>query len=329
MGAAFPHAMDLVATSRLARLFGDGSRLRLLALLAREELTVAELVRATRLAQSRVSTHLGKLREGGLLRVRRQGSSTIYALDEGGMSDEARRVWAALAATTDDELLREDRERLEAVLSARAGSWADSVAGQMERHYSPGRTWEAAARALVGLATLGDVLDVASGDGALAELVAPRARSVTCLDASARVLAAGRRRLTHAPNLRFLAGDMHALPFADARFDQLMLVNSLSYATDPAAVVAEAARVLRPGGGLVATTLAPHRHEQVAADFNHVRMGFDPAALRALFEGAGFAVELCAVTSRERRAPHLEVVDVRARRLAERAPRPDTDPAGG
>lgn len=315
--------IDLAGTSQLARLYGDGSRLRLLALLAREELTVAELTATTRLGQSRVSTHLGRLREAGLLRLRRDGTSTWYALDEAGMSEAARRLWEAFRATTDDQLLREDVDRLEAVVAKRAGSWADSVAGQMERHYSPGRTWEGAARALVGLAVLGDVLDVASGDGALAELVAPRARSVTCLDASARVVSAGRRRLKLSPSVRFTVGDMHHLPFPEARFDQLMLVNSLSYAEHPERVVAEAARVLRPGGGLVAVTLATHRHEAVARSFNHVQMGFEPEALRALFTAAGFRVDLCAVTSRERRAPHLAVVNVYATRTGDQDSRPD------
>ncbi|MDG2149690.1 MAG: metalloregulator ArsR/SmtB family transcription factor [Planctomycetota bacterium] len=307
--------IDLASTSHLARLYGDGSRLRLLALLAREELTVAELTSTTRLGQSRVSTHLGKLREAGLLRVRRNGTSTYYALDEAGMSAAARRLWDAFRVSLDDQLLDEDVERLEGVVAARSGKWADSVAGQMERHYSPGRTWEGAARALVGLAALGDVLDVASGDGALAELVAPRARSVTCLDVSARVVSAGRKRLGHVSSVRFATGDMHRLPFCEGRFDQIMLVNSLSYAEQPRAVVSEASRVLRPGGGLVAVTLAPHKHEQVARSFNHAQMGFDPDALRALFAEEGFRVDLCAVTSREKRAPHLAVVSVYATRM--------------
>ena len=291
---------------------------------------MAELTAATRLSQSRVSTHLGKLRDAGWLRVRRQGSSTYYALDEGGMGEPGRVVWRALAAATGDALLDEDRERLEAVLRARDGdeSWADSVAGQMERHYSPGRTWEAASRALVGLATLGDVLDVASGDGALAELVAPRARSVTCLDRSRRVTAAGAARLAQAPgapaNLRFAVGDMHALPFPDERFDHLMLVNSLSYAADPGRVVGEAARVLRPGGTLVAVTLAPHRHETLARTYDHLQMGFEPDALAELFGARGFGVDACGITSRERRAPHLTIVTLTARRAG--VPTPEVHP---
>ena len=313
--------IDLSESSQLVKLYGDSSRMRLLTLLAQEELTVAELTEATRLGQSRVSTHLGRLREAGLLRLRRNGTSTFYALDEEGMGSEARRLWEALRASTGDALLDEDAERLAVILASRGGvpSWADSVAGQMERHYSPGRTWEAAARALVGLATLGDVLDVASGDGALAELVAPRARAVTCLDLSARVVAAGHARLERVPNLRFALGDMHTLPFPADRFDQLMLVNSLSYAARPEDVVAEAARVLRPGGVVVGVTLAAHRHEAVARAFNHRQMGFEPAALRELFERQGFEVGLCAVTSRERRAPHLAVITLYAR-LPDSAP---------
>jgi DNA-binding transcriptional ArsR family regulator/protein-L-isoaspartate O-methyltransferase len=317
-----PHSLmwlfviDLRTSSSLARLFGDRSRLRLLALLAQEELTVAEMTAATRLAQSRVSTHLGKLREAGVTRSRRQGTSTFHTLDEDGMPAAARRVWQSLRGGLADALLDEDTLRLEQVVGARGGTWADSVAGQMERHYSPGRTWEAAARALVGLASLGEVLDVASGDGALAELVAPRARRVICLDRSSRVAAAGRARLAHMDRVRFAVGDMHVLPFGAARFDQLMLVNSLSYAEHPGRVVSEAARVLRPGGGVVAVALAEHKHGQVAQTYNHVQMGFAPDALAELFRRHGFEIDLCAVTSRELQPPHLQVVSVYARRSA-------------
>lgn len=305
---------DLAAATDLLRLLSDPTRVRLLSLLGREQLTVAELTDATRLVQSRVSTHLAKLREAGLLRLRRAGASTYYALDEAGMGDEARRLWTLLSESVDDALLAEDRRRLRESRAQSGGTWADSVAGRMERHYSPGRTWEAAARSLVGLARLGDVLDIASGDGALAELIAPRARSVTCLDLSAHVARAGARRVAGRAAVRFLAGDMHALPLPDAAFDAVLLVNSLSYAGDPPRAVAEAVRVLRPGGALVATALRSHGHAAVAAAFDHVQSGFQPARLRTLFERAGCDVSFCDVTSRERRPPHFEVVTLYAER---------------
>lgn len=309
--------MDLHDGSDLLRLLGDPTRVRLLHVLSLDELTVAELVRATRLPQSRVSTHLGRLREAGLVRDRRSGPSCFYALNESGMSEDSTRLWAALRDCTDDALLREDEARARAVVSARGESWADSVAGQMERHYSPGRTWETALRGLLGLLRLGDVLDVASGDGALAELLAPRARRVTCIDLSPRVVAAGRRRLEHLPNVEFRVGDMHALPLPDASHDQLLLMHALSYAEAPDRVLAEAARVLRPAGALAGVTLAAHAHGAAARQYSHAQMGFDAEELRARVERAGFDVSLCEVTSRERRAPHFEVITLHAVRRAE------------
>lgn len=303
--------MKLADQADLVRLFADPTRVRLLHLLEREELTVAELTHITRVGQSRVSTHLARLREAGLVRDRRAGSSSFHALRNGDIPEEARRLWELLRADARDPVLAEDRQRLEGLLRERGGTWADSVAGHMERHYSPGRTWEAALRGLLGLARLGRVLDVASGDCAISELIAPRARSVTCLDASATVLAAGKRRLGH---LSFRRGDMHALPFRDGSFDHVLLLACLDYARRPAKAIAEACRVLAPLGNLVAVTLRRHAHRDVAERYNHVQMGFEPAELRRMFEKNGLLVELCDVTSRERRPPHFEVITVHARR---------------
>lgn len=291
-------------------LFGDPTRVRLVALLARQPLTVADLTAVTRLPQSRVSTHLGRLKEAGVLRDRRQGSSTVYALNDGAMPDPVRRVWALLDGEVADATLRTDRERCDAMLKARerALPWPDALAGEMERHYSPGRTWDALTRALVGLLRLGDVLDAGAGDGAIAQLVAPRARSYTLLDRSERMLAAARTRLAKAANVRFLPGDLHAVPAPAAAFDQVLLLNVLPYAERPPAVLAELARVLRPGGTIALVTIDEHAHAELSAQYGHVQPGFRPAVLRRLLQKAGLAVERCEVTSRERRAPHLNVV---------------------
>jgi len=301
---------ELQITTELLRLLSEPTRVRLLALLEHEELTVAELTEVAQLSQSRVSTHLGKLREAGLVRDRRVGASAYYALNEGGMPAAAARLWTVLRETTRDPVLEQDRRRAQQIVAARGSglSGADAVAGQLERRYSPGRTWEGALRGLLGLCRLGDVLDVASGDGALAALIAPRARSVTCLDLSARVIKAARRRLAQIPTVRFVLGDMHELPFAGASYDAVMLMNSLTYAERPERVVAEVARVLRPGGALVGVTLRSHEHRRVVASYNHVSLGFEPAALAELLQRAGLVVECCEVTSREQRAPNFEVI---------------------
>lgn len=308
------HASDLL------HLFGDASRVRLLALLAQQELTVAELTASTGLAQSRVSTHLGKLKDAGLVRDQRRGASTVYTLENGGMPPEARKVWALLADELRDPVLEADRARCEALLRARtrATGWSEAVAGQMERHYSPGRTWEATAHAFLGLVRLGDVLDVGSGDGTIARLLAPRVRTITCLDRNEAMIRAARARLAAQPGVRFLLGDLHAIPAADASFDQVLVLNVLASAAHPNRGIAEAARVLRPGGSLVLVTLDAHADTDVAATYGHVHPGFKPAALRRWLGKAGLAVEQCEVTTREKRPPHFDVVTAVARKPGRR-----------
>ncbi|HEY6543527.1 MAG TPA: metalloregulator ArsR/SmtB family transcription factor, partial [Dokdonella sp.] len=262
--------MDLAATSALLRLLSDPTRVRLLALLAHEELTVAELSAVLRLAQPRVSTHLAKLKEADLVRDRRAGVSSYYRAN-GELEAREGALLQALKDGVDDALLREDERRLPGVLAkrARAEGWADTVAGDMERHYSPGRTWETLARGMTRLVETGDVLDIASGDGVLAELLAPRARSITCIDAGPRVVEAAQRRLAGHANVEVMLGDMHALAFQDARFDLVLLMHALTYSDRPAAVVAEAARVARRGGRVLAATLGRHAHRTTVEPFEH------------------------------------------------------------
>src|SRR2546430_2148816 len=127
----------LDATANLLQLFGEPSRVRLMALLADHELTVNDLTSITELAQSRVSTHLGKLREAGVLRDHGVGGSTFYRFNNGQMPSEARKVWQLVADGLEDRMLDHDRQRCAALLRARqrTARWPDSVAGEMERHY--------------------------------------------------------------------------------------------------------------------------------------------------------------------------------------------------
>lgn len=296
------------STVELLHLFGDVTRVRLLALLSDEELTVAELTSITELPQSRVSTHLGRLREAGLLRDRKIGASTKYAVNDASMPAEARKVWDLVRADLDDTLLETDRTRRERLRASGGTTWPESIAGEMERHYSPGRTWEATARGLLGFVRLGEVLDIGSGDGAIAELLAPRAKRITCVDKSARVVEAARSRLARLDNVRVVVSDMHALELEDSSFDQVLLLNTLTYAERPALALAEAARVLRPGGTLALVTLAAHSHREVTAAYGHVQPGFAEGELRRWLRHAGLEVSECRVTSRERARPYFEVV---------------------
>jgi 2-polyprenyl-3-methyl-5-hydroxy-6-metoxy-1,4-benzoquinol methylase len=307
--------LNLAATSALLRLLSDSTRVRLLALLEREELTVAELSAVLHLAQPRVSTHLAKLKEAGLVRDRRAGVSAYYRFNT-ELDDKSEALLHALTGNIDDALIEQDAQRLPATLAqrARAEGWADSVAGDMERHYSPGRTWEALARALTGLVEVGEVLDVASGDGVLAELMAPHAKTIVCVDASERVVAAARTRLKSFRNVDVQLGDMHALDLGAQKFDLVLLMHALTYSDQPGKVVIEAARVLKPGGRLLATTLGRHAHRAAVEPFDHRNLGFRVEDLREFAQKAGLKVLSCERITRERRPPHFEVLSLLARK---------------
>ena len=302
--------MDLQHASQHFRLLSDSTRLRLLMLVDREELSVAELAAITQLAQPRVSTHLAKLKEAGLVNDRREGVFVYYRM-AGSIADHSlAALWELLRTNTSDPLIQQDFERIPQVLNARGGdsNWADSVAGDMERHYSPGRTWEVTTRAIVQLLELGDILDVASGDGVLAELLAPRARSIKCLDISQRVVDAGKKRLRNYSNVSFEPGDMHQLPVADASFDTVLLMHALTYTNQPQLVFNEASRVLRPGGRLLAATLHKHAHKNAVLAYNHLNLGFTESQLKRFCTRAGLKPHNIQISAVEKRTPNFEVL---------------------
>lgn len=306
--------MDLMHASQHFKLLSDSTRLRLLMLVDREELSVAELAAITQLAQPRVSTHLAKLKEAGLVNDRREGVSVYYRMAPAISDQGLERLWELLRTGTSDPLIQQDAERIPQVLNARGGgsNWADSVAGDMERHYSPGRTWEVTTRTLVQLLELGDVLDIASGDGVLAELLAPVASSIQCLDISQRVVDAGKTRLRNYTNVSFTLGDMHDLPVGDATFDTVLLMHALTYTNEPQKVFSEACRVLRPGGRLMAATLLKHPHSNAVMAYNHLNLGFTQSQLRQYCTRAGLVPQDIRVSAIEKRAPNFEVLTIKA-----------------
>ncbi|WP_223846352.1 ArsR/SmtB family transcription factor [Wenzhouxiangella sp. AB-CW3] len=295
---------------------GDSTRLRLLALLEAEELTVAELAEVTHLAQPRVSTHLARLREAGLVVDRREGVSVYYRLGNPDENAGLHRLWAMFREHLDDAQVAADADHLPEVLARRAAgrNWPDSVAGDMERHYSPGRTWEATARALVHLLSLGKVLDIASGDGVMGELLSHQAESIDCIDLSERIVSAGRKRVAGLGNVRFHCGDMHALPFDSEHFDTVLMMHALPYSPKPAEAMIEAARVLRPGGRLVGATLKRHRHTAHVRSFGHANSGFTTRQLNEYCDKAGLEVGFCDVTSIERKTPNFHIITLLARK---------------
>lgn len=299
--------MSLSAYVDTLNLLGDESRLRLCALLRERELCVTDLVRVTGIAQSRVSTHLGRLRDAGFVHDRRTGTQCFYALAEEALPAAALAVLRDASMSNDPTLLG-DQKRLGELEAERRGDVPETVADDLERYYSPGRTWQSLAAGLAGLLDLGDVLDVGSGDGAAAATLAPHCRSLTCIDSNARLVEAARARLAKYPNARTLAADVHALPFEADRFDSVLLFHTLTYASEPKQALRECARVLRAGGRLVVLCLDRHEQREITARYGELHPGFSPVEVRAMLADAGLAVTVSHIVSREAKKPHLQVV---------------------
>jgi ArsR family transcriptional regulator len=299
--------MELNRYVEALNLLGDENRLRLCALIAERELCVSELVRVTGIAQSRVSTHLGRMRDAGLLHDRKSGAQTFYGLAKDGLSSTVRSVLDEAVRSSDPTLLA-DKKRLSELEAERRNGLPDTHASELERDYSPGRTWQSLALGAAALLKLGDVLDVGSGDGAAASVLAPHCRSLTCIDVDARAIALAQERLDKHAHVRTQIADVHALPFAAASFDDVLVFHTLTYAARPSRALAECARVLRPFGRLVVLCLDRHEQREVTARYGERHAGFSPRKLRGMLENVQLDVLSAETVCREPRKPHLRVV---------------------
>ena len=295
------------------RALADPTRLRIMRLLANMELAVGELAQVLGQSQPRVSRHIKILCDAGLAERRREGSWVFLriAIADG----EAASLAPSLAGTVARLLAHgeaedpgfaarcaEDRRHLAATRAAREAQ----AAAYFARHaaewdtlrllHSPDGPVEAAlARALLpqalGADDLGALLDVGTGTGRMAELFAPHAASVVAFDKSPEMLRLARARLQNLPagKVDLQQGDFTALPFAPGAFDTLLFHQVLHYAQEPETVLAEAARVTRPGGRIAVVDFAAHSHEDLRSLHAHARLGFADEQMLALLTAAGYA----------------------------------------
>jgi ArsR family transcriptional regulator len=283
--------MDMKGASSLYRLLGDDVRLRILRLLARERLNVTELTSVLGLAQSGVSRHLGLLRDSGLVDERREGGFTYYRAALPAANGLAP-VWDLLgrqfAEATDDPGLRADDSRLKEVLRVRKESFAAHGGG--ERQLVPGRSWAAWARALGLLLPPCTVADLGCGDGYLAVETSRWASRVIAVDRSREVLDRARALALRRDvrNIDWRRGELEALPLDDGAVDVALLSQALHHAADPAKALAEARRVLVPGGRLLVLDLRRHEEAWVRERLGDRWLGFADEELALLLEGAGF-----------------------------------------
>lgn len=288
-------------------LLGDETRLRLCALLRDRELRVTDLVRITGVSQSRVSTHLGRLKEAGCVKDRREGSRSFYALTPQGMSSAAKAVLDELVESS-DPVVEGDKVRALELEAERRGDSTDPLADDIERDYSPGRSWHSLALGLAAGLRLGKVLDIGCGDGSAAACIAPHCQALTCVDTDASLVDLAKTRLARFSNATASIADAQQLPFEPESFDVVMLFHTLTYAESPTRLLREAGRVLRRGGRLLLLCLDRHEHQEVTQRYRERHPGFSPQQVRSLLSEAQLDVLQADVACRENRKPHLQVI---------------------
>ena len=282
--------MGTTIVSRLQAL-ADATRNRLLLLLERHEVTVTELCEALQLPQSTTSRHLKVLADDGWVVSRADGASRLYRMPA-GLDPATRRLWQVVRdQVAHSPAAVRDAERLRSVLTerrARSEEFFASTAGQWDRLRAElfgGRT---ELLPLLGLLDAGWTIgDLGCGTGSLTQALAPFVGRVIAIDASAAMLRSARARVGEMTNVEIRRGDLEELPVEDASLDAAFLVLVLPYVAEPGRVLAEAVRVLRPGGRLLVTDLMPHERAEYRQTMGHQWQGFGEETLGGWMRDAG------------------------------------------
>ncbi len=296
------------------KLLADPTRLRILRLLDREALSVADLQEVLGMGQSRISTQLSQLKAGGLVEDERSGKNNIYRSSmPGELSLLTRDASTELPEAGKDDtalrhLLRKRQDRTRA--------YFDELAGRFGRDYVPGRSWKALAEALLKVMASGVVADLGAGEGTLSQLLAQRAQKVIAVDLSERMVAFGTELATRhgLDNLEYRLGDLEDPPLEPESVDMAVLSQALHHAASPQRAIDAAHRALKSGGRVVILDLLQHQFEQARELYADLWLGFGEAELASMLEKAGFGEIETAVVHRESRPPHFQTLLAVARK---------------
>jgi ubiquinone/menaquinone biosynthesis C-methylase UbiE/DNA-binding transcriptional ArsR family regulator len=287
------------------RLLGDRNRVRILSLLEREELSVAELQEILGQGQSRISTHLSQLKQAGLVEDRRTGKNIFYSLKPGPALIKLLDI--ARAETEDDTdalrlVLRKRKDKMR--------SHFDALAGKFGRQYVPGRSWKGLAEAVLKLLPPSVIADLGAGEGTISQLLSQRAKKVIAVDNSERMVEYGRdlARQHGIKNIDYRHGDLEDLPIETASVDIAFFSQSLHHAQHPGQAVKEAFRILKPAGRIAILDLVKHNFEEAREMYAHLWLGFSEVEMLRFLQQAGFRNIQTAIVHRDESAPHFETL---------------------
>src|SRR5438552_2717651 len=301
------------STLKSLRALADPTRLRIIALLERDELSVTQLQEITRMGQSRISTHLGLLQDAGLLESRRDGKRTFYKWRED--ADAVAREFIQLAVRGAKETGEQsaDQLNLKRILARRnelAQVYFNHVAGRFDRVYGPGRSWQAFGHLLLRILPPLIVADLGSGEGLLSELLARRCKKVIAVDNSEKIVAFGaaKAKRNGLKNLEFRLGDLQEPPIEPQSVDLVVLSQALHHALEPARSIAAGHRILKAGGQIMILDLLQHHFDQARELYGDRWLGFAESDLHRWLEGTGFKQIEISVVAREEQPPHFATI---------------------
>ena len=295
------------------KILSDSTRLRLLALLLKEELSVAELQETLDMAQSRISSQLALLRQAGFVSDRREGKKAFYSLRATLASKQLALLKSACDSVADLPESTEDRDNLDRTLQKRrlvSEQYFNLIAGKLGKHHCPGRSWEAIGHLALRLVPAITVADLGAGEGLVSQLIAHRAERVWCIDNSPRMVEVGTNlaKKNGLANLTYKLGDIESVPLPDKSVDLAILSQALHHASHPQTAVNEAFRILKPGGQLLVLDLKEHAFEKARELYGDLWLGFKESALHGFLKKAGFQKVEVAAVSREATEPNFETL---------------------
>ncbi len=301
------------STLKSLRALADATRLRIIALLEKDELSVNELEEITRMGQSRISTHLGLLQDAGLLQSRRDGKRTFYKWREDADAVAREFIQLAVRGAKETQEQSADQLNLKRILARRnelAQAYFNHVAGRFDRVYGPGRSWQAFGHLLLRILPPLTVVDLGSGEGLLSELLARRCKKVIAVDNSEKIVAFGaaKAKKNGLKNLEFRLGDLENPPVEPQSVDLVILSQALHHAAVPANAVRSAFKMLHGGGQIMILDLLQHTFHKARELYGDRWPGFAESDLHRWLEDAGFKKIEISVVAREEQPPHFQTV---------------------